>query len=151
MLFFAATVAVAIFVDAVIAAAAAAIPVAAVNNRAPWHQECAIATASTQAHLWVRKDEEITFHIKFAKGSHVKVTWDITAPTEVPEVNDTCETVNHAAPAGSYGSVSYADDTGSPCVFPFRLNDELYYGCTKMTNGDKVRRRWWNYYFSGFF
>ena len=28
-----------------------------------------------EASLWARKDEEIRFHIKFSKGSHVNFTW----------------------------------------------------------------------------
>ena len=32
-----------------------------------------------EASLWARKDEEIRFHIKFSKGSHVNFTWMLEA------------------------------------------------------------------------
>ena len=38
------------------------------------------------ASLWARKDEEIRFHIKFSKGSHVNFTWMLE---ESPYI-DTC-------------------------------------------------------------
>ena len=37
-----------------------------------------------EASLWVRKDEQIRFHVKFSKGSHMKFTWMLSTDEVMP-------------------------------------------------------------------
>ena len=102
-----------------------------------------------EAELWARKDEEIRFHIKFSKGSHVNFTWmfeeDLGAQFPHVEVKDEqCEIMK--APAGggiddviadiSTAGVSWdgVGGAGKLCKFPFRFKKILYYACTNFSD-----------------
>ena len=65
-----------------------------------------------RASAWVTESETLKFKVKFAEGSHVKVTWKISVPNDE---NDDCKTEDEKI-----------------CVFPFRYNSILYYGCTML-------------------
>ena len=58
-----------------------------------------------EAQLWVRDDENITFHAKISGGSHLKVNWSIQGETP-------CMSTHYEI-----------------CIFPFRFDGILYYGC----------------------
>ena len=53
-----------------------------------------------KASLWTRKDESITFAVKFMTGSHVNITMALDG------------------------------ESNCPCSFPFRHENVMYYGCT---------------------
>ena len=53
-----------------------------------------------KASLWVRKDESITFAVRFKSGSHISIALSLDGTS-------TC-----------------------PCKFPFKHNNVMYYGCT---------------------
>ena len=76
------------------------------------------------ARAWARPDETLYFHVRFAEGSHLKITWEIS----VPDIQDDCRTKEaDAIPLES----GVAWETGKKdCIFPFRYNRILYYGCT---------------------
>ena len=89
-----------------------------------------------KARLWVRKDETIVFSVKFGKGSHMAISWNITAPATV---QDDCLTMDK--PAGITKDIDTTDKNinivveTSPdkkCKFPFRYKDVQYYGCTRL-------------------
>lgn len=80
------------------------------------NQEKGLASdTSYHAQAWVRENEELRFHVKFAEGSHVRVEWKIEIPNDVE--ND-CKT----------------DGDEIPCTFPFRYQNILYYGCARLPN-----------------
>ncbi len=60
-----------------------------------------------EAELWTKESETITFAVRFNTGSHMSVTFVAESEGEV------CTDVNAA-----------------PCVFPFRSDGIMYYGCT---------------------
>ncbi len=50
------------------------------------------------ATVWARENEELTFRVRFGRGSHIRVTWNMTDPTP-----DSCKTM---APPGSFPTPS---------------------------------------------
>ena len=89
-----------------------------------------------KARLWVRKDETIVFSVKFGKGSHMAVTWNITDPASV---QDDCKTIDK--PAGITKDIDTQDgdntvavetEADKKCKFPFRYKNVQYYGCTRL-------------------
>jgi hypothetical protein len=47
------------------------------------------------ATVWSRVNEELTFHVKFGAGSHIRVAWTIEVPDDVV---DDCKTVAKPSP-----------------------------------------------------
>jgi hypothetical protein len=112
------------------------------------HENGTIIPRIYQAELWARKDEQIRFHIKFSKGSHVNFTWmfeeDLgdTHP-HVKLEDEQCQV--KTAPSSDHLTQIIAQATtdgitweGSPstgtlCKFPFRFRSVLYYACTNFT------------------
>ena len=76
------------------------------------------------ARAWARPDETLYFWVRFAEGSHLKITWEISEP----DIQDDCRTEEaDAIPLES----GVAWEAGKKdCIFPFRYNRILYYGCT---------------------
>ena len=79
------------------------------------------------ASAWVRESETLLFHVKFTEGSHMAISWKITSPNT--EQND-CETGTGDAPAELAGGVQLDETENVACIFPFRYDKILYYGCT---------------------
>ena len=77
-----------------------------------------LVDTSYHAQAWVRENEELRFHVRFAEGSHVRVTWDISYPNDV---EDDCKT-----------------EEGQACTFPFRYDNILYYGCARLDNDTNI-------------
>lgn len=89
-----------------------------------------------RASAWAVKDETLKFRVKFSEGSHVKVSWKITVPNDE---GDDCLTDPGDPPELASGPVSNFDgEGGKACVFPFRYDGILYYGCTMLTNETNV-------------
>ena len=73
------------------------------------------------ARAWARPDETLYFWVRFAEGSHLKITWEISEP----DIQDDCRTEEaDAIPLES----GVAWESGKKdCIFPFRYNRILYY------------------------
>ena len=94
------------------------------------------------ATVWARDGEEITFHVKFGAGSHIGVNW--TIEEVLPNTHnggasdivvDDCETKDSGGFPSRPNGWSGSFDTWSsakPCVFPFRYDNVLYYGCAQL-------------------
>ena len=78
------------------------------------------------ARAWARPDEKLYFLVRFAEGSHLKITWEIT----YPDISDDCRTKDGEA-IPLEGGVSF-EPGQKDCIFPFRYNRVLYYGCTNV-------------------
>ncbi|XP_059083429.1 uncharacterized protein LOC131880752, partial [Tigriopus californicus] len=92
-----------------------------------------------EASVWARQNEELTFHIRFGAGSHVKVDWKILFPIDTTEQNE-CLTLAKTTPAfpdpadpNRPGTVVFEPTGGTACLFPFRFRNVLYYGCTNVS------------------
>ena len=91
-----------------------------------------------RATLWARKDETIYFSAKFGKGSHMSIKWKINDPKDE---GDDCKTTDKPSDMDDPdfdADVAFVDEADKACIFPFRYNDILYYGCTNATKeGDE--------------
>ena len=96
------------------------------------------------ASVWARDGEELTFHVKFGAGSHIGVNWTIeevspNGGSPGDTVVDDCETKDGGGfpskPNGWPGSFWNTFTAAQKCVFPFRYDNVLYYGCTQLTIG----------------
>ena len=58
--------------------------------------------------MWVLRQENITFAVKFDTGSHVSTTFGIEG------IDDVC----------------LSEDVNKSCQFPFRYQGQMFYGCT---------------------
>lgn len=97
-----------------------------------------------EASVWARQNEELTFHIRFGAGSHVKVDWKILYPISTTEQNE-CLTLAQSTPAfpdpadpNRPGTVVFETTGGVACTFPFRFRNVLYYGCTNVSLDGEV-------------
>ena len=108
------------------------------TNNNTWHVVTPFPTAEAleanefldkiySAQAWARQDETLRFHVRFAEGSHVQISWKITFPNNVP---NECTSAASTAPATLSASVTFEALAGKPCIFPFRYDGILYCDCT---------------------
>ena len=89
------------------------------------------------AALWARDEEEIVFSAKFGRGSHMNISWSLeTDGNDAYTASDDCKTQDGSKPAFD-PDIAFQADANHWCVFPFRYNNTLFYGCSNFSlSGD---------------
>jgi hypothetical protein len=98
------------------------------NHSANTNNENMWGTIRKTTKLWARGNETLVFHVRIEEGSHLEISWKVKG-------GEGCKTkTKGTSPEIKYlKEIDFNDDIGdSPCVFPFRFDNVLYYGCTRI-------------------